>query len=228
MNLPILQGRLKGKRWVVGAGDHAYWLGTYEHEKTAEFAKRLRRGDVVLDIGAHVGYYTLLAATSVRSEGRVVSVEPLQRNVQYLKRHIELNQLSNVTVIQAAVSDAPGPLEFAQDANTYLGRVQRGGGTTVDGVTIDECVLERCRLDRVNVIKLDVEGAEGCALRGAEKVLKQFRPVIFLATHGLAVHEECLQLLRGHGYEVRLLDPSGRQADELLAVHAESRSGAAA
>ena len=64
--VPILKGRLKGKKWIVGSGIHRFWLGTYEwHHHTSVFEKRIKEGGIVFDIGAHVGFYTLLASVLV-------------------------------------------------------------------------------------------------------------------------------------------------------------------
>ena len=60
--LPILQGQLRGKKWVVGAGNHSYWLGSYEMHKRQAFEREVKPGMVVFDVGANVGFYSLLAA----------------------------------------------------------------------------------------------------------------------------------------------------------------------
>lgn len=67
--LPILYGPGRGKKWIVGASRNAYWLGMYEREKGGLFSEKVHNGDVVYDVGAHVGYYTLLASGRVYKEG---------------------------------------------------------------------------------------------------------------------------------------------------------------
>src|SRR6266568_1109680 len=62
MVVPVLQGRLRGARWIVGSSTHGCWLGTYESPKQHAFAAALRPGDLVVDAGANAGFYTLLAA----------------------------------------------------------------------------------------------------------------------------------------------------------------------
>ena len=71
MRMPILQGRLKGKKWIVGSSNHGCWLGSYEYEKRLVFEKTVTKGSIVFDIGAHVGFYTLLASVLVGPGGRV-------------------------------------------------------------------------------------------------------------------------------------------------------------
>jgi hypothetical protein len=81
MTLFVLQGKLKGKKWIRGAGVHGYWLGTYELKKQEAFEKAVKKGDVVFDIGAHAGFYALLASSLVGESGKVFAFEPLPRNV---------------------------------------------------------------------------------------------------------------------------------------------------
>jgi SAM-dependent methyltransferase len=91
--LPILQGPLRGKKWIVGSGNHGYWLGSYEIGKRALFVRSIPVGAVVYDLGANVGYYTLLAAMLAGAEGKVFAFEPLPRNLEYLRRHLVLNRI---------------------------------------------------------------------------------------------------------------------------------------
>ena len=63
--MPVLQGPLRGYRWIVGSSNHGCWLGSYEYAKQRLFAQMVRSGDVVFDVGANVGFYTLLAACRV-------------------------------------------------------------------------------------------------------------------------------------------------------------------
>ena len=74
--LPILQGPLRGARWVVGSGTHGCWLGTYELPKVELFAGTIQEGMTVFDIGAHAGYYSLIASRAVGGAGHVVAFEP--------------------------------------------------------------------------------------------------------------------------------------------------------
>jgi len=71
MVLPIMQGRLHGKKWIVGAGEHGYWLGSYEIRKRQSFEAMIKPGTVVYDIGANVGYYSLLASSLIGETGKV-------------------------------------------------------------------------------------------------------------------------------------------------------------
>jgi FkbM family methyltransferase len=216
MVLRVLQGPLRGARWVVGWSTAGCWLGSYELSKARLFASTIRPGMTVFDIGAHAGYYTLIASRLVGGSGHVVAFEPAPRNLRYLRRHLS-HHVSNVTVLEAAVSDRAGVERFDLGAGSYLGRLDPAGTIDVRTTTLDELVTGRS-VPSPHVLKLDIEGAESDALVGAAGILREVRPAIFLATHGSRVHDSCLSILRRSGYSVRALehgDPAC--SDELIA-----------
>jgi FkbM family methyltransferase len=215
--VPILQGPLRGRRWVVGSGTHGCWLGSYEHRKHRRFADWIRSGATVFDVGANVGFYTLLASARCGPHGRVFAFEPDRRNVAFLARHLLLNRSSNVTIVEAAVGDATGMVRFAPGANPSMGSVSETGTVEVPSVSLDALVFEG-QAPAPDVIKMDIEGGEVRALAGARRVLEAHRPTIFLATHGPQAHQICCSLLGELGYVLEAID--GRrlgETDELLA-----------
>jgi FkbM family methyltransferase len=215
----ILQGPQRGTRWIVGSTNHGAWLGTYELPKQERFAASLRPGMTVWDIGANVGVYTLLAARCVARGGRVTAFEPLPANVNLLKRHIELNDVGNVTVVEKAVSDADGHFSFQSGQSRAQGRLGVGaGGTQVETVRLD--TYWHSSGECPDVVKMDIEGSEFHALSGARNCLAACRPQVFLATHGASVHGQCVQLLHEIGYDIFALKPDEgvNQTDELVAV----------
>src|SRR4051794_35570836 len=92
MIVPIMRGQLKGKKWIVHSQRHSCWLGTYERNVQDLFAQEVRPGSVFYDVGANVGFYSVLASMLVNS-GHVFAFEPLPENVQYLRRHLLLNKM---------------------------------------------------------------------------------------------------------------------------------------
>ena len=80
----IRSGVLKGEKWIVGSGSYDFWMGTYEKAIAEKFETYAKKSEVVCDLGAHVGYYTLLASKSVGKHGEVYAFEPLPRNIMYL------------------------------------------------------------------------------------------------------------------------------------------------
>jgi FkbM family methyltransferase len=195
----VLQGPLRGARWIVGSGTHGCWLGSYERRKQEAFAASIRPGQVVFDAGAHVGFYTLLASRRVGAEGAVVAFEPLPRNLAYLREHVRLNGVRNVEVVDAAVGEQEGVARFREGPNSSSGAVDAGGALEAPMVTLDSFVA-CARAPRLDVIKMDIEGGEAAALRGGLETLRRFHPVVFLATHGPDAHAECLELLSSLGY----------------------------
>lgn len=89
--LPVLQGPVRGARWIVGSSTHGCWLGSYEQEKVRIVRASLRAGVVFFDVGAQAGYYSILAARYTMPGGRVYAFEPLPRNLAFLRRHRDLN-----------------------------------------------------------------------------------------------------------------------------------------
>ncbi|MGD0806850.1 MAG: FkbM family methyltransferase [Anaerolineales bacterium] len=214
--VPILQGPLRGKKWIVGSGNHGYWLGSYELGKRALFVKTIPPGGVVYDLGANVGYYTLLSAVLAGPRGRVFAFEPLPRNLEFLRRHLSLNRIDNATVIEAAVTDRGGTVRFEEDASTSKGRIGAQGSLEVRSVALDELVA-RERMPRPDLLKIDIEGGEFLALQGARRILTESHPVIFLSTHSGKVHKECLAFLELLGYRIVPIDrrPVDRSRDVL-------------
>lgn len=216
--VPIVRGPLRGKRWVAGSHIHSCWLGGYEADKQSAFADAIKPGAVVYDIGANVGFYTLLSATLAGPNGKVYAFEPLPRNLGLLRRHVALNSLGTVEVIAAAVSDREGEATFDDSAPTAMGSLSERGSLKVRTVAIDELVAQG-RLKPPDVVKIDVEGAEGHVLAGASKTLAAHLPTLFLATHGREIHASCLATLKTLGYSQRPLGSGDLEAsDEVLAV----------
>jgi FkbM family methyltransferase len=219
----IRQGPLKGRRWIAGSHTHGCWLGSYELDKQQLFTRHCKAGMVVLDIGANVGFYTLLASHLVGPTGQVVAFEPVPRNLHYLREHVRINALSNTRVYPVAVGETAGEITFDDSTGSATGRISAQGRLKVPLVTVDDLV-GKGEVPPPDLMKIDVEGAEAMVLKGAARTIataaaRGRRPIIFLATHGPAVHAECLTLLRGLGYSVAPTDHRDVDTtDELLCV----------
>lgn len=224
MRMPILQGPLKGQRWIVGAGNHGYWLGSYESEMQWLYRAEIRPGDVIYDIGANVGFYTLLAAKLTGSEGRVFAFEPLPRNLAHLNQHLELNKVENVQVVAAAVADRGGEATFSDSSDPSMGHLSAQGSVKVKTVSLDQWRANEWS-PPPHLIKIDVEGAEQKVLIGARQLLLEHRPIILLATHGAEVRDRCLALLAQADYGVRPIGAaSHEEAAEFIARPATAPS----
>ena len=145
----------------------------------------LRRGMRVADVGANIGYYALLFAKAVGPSGEVVCFEPEPDNLVELERTLSWNRLANVRVLPVAVGDADGETFLARGVN---GRVSANGGQPQPGTV----AVALRRLDTVlpqglDFLKVDVEGYEGRVLDGAERLLREHRPVLFVEIHPAAM-----------------------------------------
>ena len=216
--MPVLQGKFRGKLWITGSGNHGFWLGSFEYIKRTVLEKTITPDTVVYDVGASVGYYTLLASELVKPDGRVFSFEPLPRNITYLRKHLELNKINNVTVMEKAITDSVSSMKFKVTKNPCEGSVSSDGDLVVDTVSIDFLVGQK-EIPPPDFIKMDIEGGEVLALKGAEKVLKQFKPIIFLSTHSKEIHQECCSFLKSIGYNLSPVNnkESLNSTDEIIA-----------
>jgi FkbM family methyltransferase len=199
----------------VGSGIHRCWLGFYEHKKQELISEAVRPNTVFYDVGANVGFYTLLGSLLVGA-GRVFAFEPLLRNLGYLKRHIALNQIQNVEVLELAIADENGSAFFEIERTGSMGCLSSSGQVRVQTASLDS-LLAQGKILPPNYIKMDIEGAELLALRGAEQCIRQYRPQIFLATHGTAIHSGCCQLLEDWGYECQILELTAYGYGEVVA-----------
>lgn len=220
--MPVLQGPLRGARWLVGASDHGCWLGSYEYRKQRVFQRLVREGSVVYDIGANVGFYTVLASKLAGRSGRVYAFEPVPRNCRFLRKHVEMNRAANVSVIEMAVSSTNGEAAFDSSGSHAMGHLDTRGTLKVRTISVDSFVFDQA-MPAPAVIKIDVEGAEVDVLTGSRETLRRHRPCILLATHGDAIQQECCRILKNHDFVLTSLNARPvDQSDELMARPAEA------
>jgi len=200
LTVPILSGPLRGWKWISGTATHGCWLGTYERETQDVLRRLLRDGDVVYDVGANAGFFSLFAA---KLGCAVYAFEPLPENLANLRKHIALNG-ANVEVWDVALSSSSGVARFTTDAHPAMGRLEDRGELEVRTETLDRLVASG-QIPPPRAMKIDVEGAEHDVLTGAAAVLARHRPMLLLSTHGYAIHERCMALLREFGYAIEII-----------------------
>ena len=214
----ILQGPLRGKRWIVGSSNDGCWLGTYELSKVRRLTTFVKSGMTCFDIGANVGYYTLLFSVLVGQTGKVFAFEPLPTNVDLLRQHVQINRCRNVRIFDLALTDFDGEAPFEEHESRSMGHLAESSGLKVRCATLDG-LLREGEISIPHVLKIDVEGAELAVMIGARKMFESAKPVILLATHGPDVHASCCCLLIDLGYDLEPLDGrSVESSSELLAV----------
>ncbi|HEY3349492.1 MAG TPA: FkbM family methyltransferase [Thermoanaerobaculia bacterium] len=167
---------------------HLLGEGVWEPSETAAFLAHLREGMCVFDVGANIGYYTLLAARAVGSSGRVWAFEPEPHNFALLTRNAAENGFANVRLINAAVSDRAGVLRLHLDDANFgahsleAGSVRTSSGRSVDveAVFLDRFADEALTFEAGVLVKVDVQGAEALVVAGAQRLLGLPNVTLFL------------------------------------------------
>jgi FkbM family methyltransferase len=216
----IAGGGAAGLQIVPLEGDREFALGTYELPVQAALADRVGAGGVVYDVGANIGFFTLLAARCVGPAGRVYAFEPVDRNAAAIERSVRLNGFATVEVFRNAVgaSNGAADLNLARHiGGAVLATVgvppDRRGSVTVEVVSLDSVIAER-GLRPPSLVKIDVEGAELDVLSGMRQTLRAHRPVLICEAddatrEGLRLKTEALSAaLAGLGYSLTGLAPS--------------------
>jgi FkbM family methyltransferase len=232
-----LDGAGSPVRIFVDLSDHVIGLnivrGHYERDEIAFVRRILSPGDTAIDIGAHIGFFTLQMAAMVGPSGRVHAFEPFDANADLLERSIAENRFGDrITVQRDAVGAASGtatltfPLETLNSGGAY---VLRDGTAPLAGnvkkqvplVALDDLHLGR----PVRFIKMDVEGAEPLVIKGAERLLREDRPMILSELHPTQLERASgvtanafLDQLRALGYRAQDVHgtPIDRAPDEAL------------
>jgi FkbM family methyltransferase len=175
--------------------------GEWEAGETAEFRRLIRPGDTVVDVGAHIGWYTLLAASRVGPSGRVIAFEPGPSALAYLRKNVATNHLANVTIEPMAISDHAGTIALPDGPRTF----------EVHATPLDDYL--RDKPGEIGLVKIDIEGMEGLALAGMRRTLRENPPramIVEITPHeirrtGLDPQQVAAELLDA-GYRARALN----------------------
>ncbi|HEV3145976.1 MAG TPA: FkbM family methyltransferase [Gemmataceae bacterium] len=157
-------------------GRYIFYQGVWEGPTTKHFIEGLRPGDTVLDVGANIGQYSVLAGQKVGPQGQVFAVEPAALARDMLQRNLDLNQLRNVTILPFAAWDSDTILYLSSGAagNSGAAEVSCAAAPADSGAIAIPArqlgpALREAGCERIDVIKIDIEGAELPALRGLEE-----------------------------------------------------------
>jgi FkbM family methyltransferase len=206
-------GPAKGLQYPITLpADKGIWTGTYELAFSEAIAKSVCPGDVTFDIGAWRGFFSGVMALAGAS--KVIAFEPLPDNISQLKKVIQLNPNLNISLIEAAVSDKSGTLEFLVMPETSMGKlvdssfqsgIDGGKKLTINAVKLDDLIADNT-ISVPAVMKIDVEGAELMVLKGAEKLLSDAKPTLFIEIHSRELCKDCNSLLVKLGYQVLVME----------------------
>lgn len=209
-SLNLYSPALKIKFYVRGGTDDIYNVLPFREMDVHEaILGNLRSGDVFIDGGANIGYYTILGARAVGTAGTVVAIEAAGPTAEHLSYNLKINGIDNVTIVNKALQDNPegGMLQLSVANGNYgmatvvnndkIGSSER---LSVSAITIDQVCSA---YNRLRMIKLDVEGAELSALSGAQRTLAKTDCVVIECNESKA---EICQLLSKQGFLIKELN----------------------
>jgi FkbM family methyltransferase len=220
----IVSGPLRGYKIVLGPGDrNAYLINTHER-MIVELAQQLcQPGMQVLDLGAHVGYFSLLFSVLVGPAGQVCTIEPNPENLKKIRSMMEANQLQNIRVFPFAASDQAGDVQFVTESTGQMGHMatlspeNRAVSVTVRAVRMDDLARDQ-GIERIDLIKMDVEGAEFKALTGMAGLIGRCHPTIICEWHPAVAGPDYRTIFEQLGYHCEALEPvSSTEPFHLLA-----------
>lgn len=226
--IPLPTVEADGLRWIQRGGNTDDWIAVnHEESLTPVLDGLLPEGGVFVDVGAHVGRWSLRLAGKA---SRVISVEANPATAAVLRAHVALNDVENVDVLEMAAWDSQTRLSLSDPNGKVTGgstRVVEGDDATVDALPLDDVLFA------VNpaLIKLDVEGADLHALRGMAGTLARAKPTLFIEDHSIYGYydlDDLKALLDGYGYgwrEITASLPGGRHAPYIVAVPKEDLHG---
>lgn len=185
------------------------YCGLYDYHEMNFLLRYLRTEDSFLDIGANIGVYTLLAAAKIHT-GTIHSFEALPKNYKRLQENLKLNQFNQVKTYELAISESTGKvaLNLAEgDSMPFITKTATKNTITVPTNTLDN-LLQDQSLTNLTLAKMDIEGAEILALKGAISLLKQQRPHVWILEINDTVNyfghqkQDIVDLLNSYGYEL--------------------------
>jgi len=206
----------------------------WEDFESKIFKQSLKTGDIVVDIGAHIGYYTLIASKIVSREGKVYAFEPDPKNFKLLKRNVEENQLHNVVLTNKAITSKTGQVKL------YLNKENTGDHRIYDTKDDrDEILVDSTSLDdyfknikrKIDVIKMDIQGAEYEAIMGGLGLLRKNPQIKIFCEFwpmGLKLNntnpENFLAVFRKFGFRIFHIDEERKRlipqsADQLIKLY---------
>jgi FkbM family methyltransferase len=188
-------------------------MALHEDEILDQFNPKL--GDTVVDVGAHIGLYSLIAAKRVGSSGKVIAIEPDPENCKLLRGNVEINKLTNVSILELAAFSSTSKLKlylpgkergFTKLSTLMANRAVTENFLEIDATTLD-CLLVTQGITEVNWIKIDVEGAELEVLKGAANTLSESKDIALLIevhnVNNMDLYSAIVKLLRSYGFDIK-------------------------
>ena len=196
----VLSGPGRGLRLLIHPRhEKYYWTGLHEEHVQSAIADALTPGMSFWDIGAHVGFFALLASRLGGDTVQVHAFEPMPGNFDRLKTNIEANALSNIQPHCVALSDEVGSSVFMTTGSSLTGHLAQGKGEATEGtVRVNTVTIDSIASDSGGVpdlLKIDVEGAEGRVIRGAARTIQACRPHMIIEVHSAQAGRDVVDAL---------------------------------
>ncbi|HKO42639.1 MAG TPA: FkbM family methyltransferase [Pyrinomonadaceae bacterium] len=211
-------------------GRALYQNGVWEPAVTDAIEKKTRPGMVAIDVGADIGYYALQMSRLAGRQGRVIAFEPIPAARHHLEHNIELNGLTNIEVCGYALGNEAGTV-YLEDplkkSRINLNKSSAGERDIEVSIKRFDDLVGEMNLPSVDIVKMDIEGAEHLALLGMEQSIRRFRPILIVEVHNHFLplfgssSQQLLSWLKTLGYEITQVDSSETVDNVTLTVCCE-------
>lgn len=173
-----------GLRWAMDAADYTqqdlFWSGAKDAPEIREVLRHMPKGGVMFDLGANFGYYAITIASALEGDCRIYAFEPNPNTLERFKRNVALNGTGGLHLLEMGLSDTAGHALVVETPAHSGAAYLRQTSTSGVPVTSLDLFCDQNHIDRLDLIKMDVEGAELRALRGGVQTLKRFQPVLLI------------------------------------------------
>ncbi len=216
-------------------GSRIYWYGIHSINEIKVLRRYLSQDMTFLDVGANIGEFTLIAA-KLLSHGQVIAFEPIPRLARILRTNVDMNGLHHVHLVAAGLSHRKGRVRFSrqdpmpgEQANDGLFSLyppsERDSSGVMSRVVRLDDVVRSLKIRRIDLIKLDIEGAELSALKGSRMTLRRFKPMLMIEINeealrrGGASSSLLMAFLKRLGYDVRRIERGGRLSPTIVSAY---------
>lgn len=211
------------------------YIGKFEEAETKLLCRLAEPGMKVIDVGANIGIYTILLGKAISPSGHLWSIEPFPPVASYLKKNIALNELNNITFIDKAVAEHDGMLDFhvfpeGSDVYNSLGAAYRPAEKLKAvrvipvSVTTLDIIADKYGIDKIDILKIDVEGAEERVLKGAERLIRRSQNVQIVMEIYEPSSQQCgcsldtlVKMLEGWGFSMFEISSDGTTISSSIA-----------
>ena len=200
--------------------ENEFYLETHDPDVTDLLQERIRPGFTVVDVGAHIGYFTLLISRLAGARGKVFALEPLPKNAGRLKEHLTRNKcIHNTEVFQLAAAEYNQKEEFLDYDIATIGRLSSVESCATDKssyrIVVEcrslDCLIQDIGAKALDFVKIDTEGAEFLVLKGMDNLLRIYRPELLIEMHNERIIKDIIDFLEDRSYCARV---NGRAYNE--------------